>query len=149
MVDQYSNRWYPDYPGQLPQNDPQYIAWLQAQQTRQPQPIPQSAPQMAPQMTPYIDARMMEVHNIAEAEAFRLDPGQSQFFYTSDRSTFIIKEQGQTGYNLMIYDRRPPEPQAAPLDPTQYVTREEFEKRLAAYPAPSTARSGLNSGSGE
>ena len=145
MVDQYSNRWYPDYPGQLPQNDPQYIAWLQAQQTRQPQPIPPTAPQM----TPYIDARMQEVGSIAEAEAFRLDPGQSQFFYTRDRSTLLIKEQGQTGYNLMIYDRRPPEPQAAPLDPTQYVTREEFEKRLAAYSVPNTARSGLNSGSGE
>lgn len=142
MVDQYTNRWYPDYPGQQPQQDPQYLAWLQAQQTRQPTPIPQPVARM----TPYIDTRMMEVATVAEAEAFRLEPGASQVFYTGDRTAIIIKEQGQTGYNLMIYDRRPPEPQKPPIDPSQYVTRQEFEQRLAAYAAPPEAHVSLNKG---
>ena len=119
------------------QNDPQYINWLnqtqQARQLTQPQTP-------APQMTPFIDARMYE-STIAEAEAFRLEPGQSQMFYTPDRMAFVVKEQGQTGYNLMIYDRRPPEPQKAPIDPAQFVTWEGLEKRLEAISAPNAARS--------
>lgn len=143
MVDPYRQQWFPDYPGQRMQDDPQYINWLnQTQQGRQ-----LTQPQTpAPQMTPYIDARMYEVGSIAEAEAFRLEPGQSQMFYTADRMTFIVKEQGQTGYNLMIYDRRPPEPQKAPIDPSQFVTWDGLEKRLEAISAPKAPRSKLNSG---
>lgn len=144
MVDPYRERWYPDYPGQRMEDDPQYINWLSARQGRQlQQPQPQTP---APQMTPYIDARMLQVNAIAEAEAFRLEPGQSQLFYTADRTAFIVKEQGQTGYNLLIYDRRPPEPQKAPIDPAQFVTWNELEKRLEAISTPKAPRSKLNSG---
>jgi len=127
MIDRF-DRWFPDYPGQQMWQDPQYIARMQ----QQPQQ-PQQPQQGAPQMTPYIDAHMLQVGSIAEAEAYQMDPGNSQMFYTADRMTFIIKEQGQGGYNLMIYDRRPPEPQKPPIDPARFVTREEFEERLAAY----------------
>lgn len=142
MVDPYRQQWFPDYPGQRMQDDPQYINWLNQQQGRQ-----LTQPQTpAPQMTPYIDARMYEVGSIAEAEAFRLEPGQSQMFYTSDRMAFILKEQSQTGYSLMIYDRRPPEPQKAPIDPSQFVTWDGLEKRLEAMTASAQAHSRLNSG---
>lgn len=141
MVDPYRQQWFPDYPGQRMQDDPQYINWLNQQQGRQ-----LTQPQTpAPQMTPYIDARMYE-STIAEAEAFRLEPGQSQMFYTPDRMAFIVKEQSQTGYNLMIYDRRPPEPQKASIDPSQFVTWDGLEKRLEAMTAPAQAHSRLNSG---
>lgn len=142
MVDPYRQQWFPDYPGQRMQDDPQYVAWVNQQQGRQLQQTQTSAPQM----TPFIDARMLQVGSVAEAEAFRMDPGQSQMFYTSDRMTFIVKEQGQAGYNLMIYDRRPPEPQKAPIDPAQFVTWDGLEERLAAMTAQKPARGAANKG---
>ena len=143
MVDPYRQQWFPDYPGQRMQDDPQYINWLNQQQQARQLTQPQTP---APQMTPFIDARMLQVNSIAEAEAFRLEPSQSQLFYTADRAAFIVKEQGQTGYNLLIYDRRPPEPQKPPIDPTQFVTWDGLEKRLEAISAPKAPRSKLNSG---
>ena len=142
MVDPYRQQWFPDYPGQRMQDDPQYVAWVNQQQGRQLQQTQTSAPQM----TPFIDARMLQVGSIAEAEAFRMDPGQSQMFYTADRMTFIVKEQGQAGYNLMIYDRRPPEPQKPAIDPAQFVTWDGLEERLAAMTTPKPARGAANKG---
>lgn len=142
MVDPYRQQWFPDYPGQRMQDDPQYISWLNQQQQARQLQQPHTP---APQMTPFIDARMYE-STIAEAEAFRLEPGQSQMFYTPDRMAFIVKEQGQTGYNLLIYDRRPPEPQKPPIDPAQFVTWDGLEKRLEAMTTPAQAHSRLNSG---
>lgn len=137
MIDRY-DRWFPDYPGQQMWQDPQYIARMQ----QQPQ-------QGAPQMTPYIDARIRQVDSIAEAEAYQMDPGNSQMFYTADKMAFIIKEQGKGGYNLMIYDRRPPEPQKPPIDPARFITREEFEERLAAYGGGAVAARGRENGGAE
>lgn len=136
MIDAYG-RWFPDYPGQQIYQDPQYIAKMQqaVPQAQQAQQAQQHQPQT---MTPYIDARMLQVNSEAEAEAYQLAPGASQLFYTADRNTFIIKEQGQAGFNLMIYDRRPPEPKAPPIDPARFVTRDEFEQRLAAFSAPAS-----------
>ena len=135
MIDAYG-RWFPDYPGQQIYQDPQYIAKMQ-------QAVPQQAGQTQQHqqqtMTPYIDARMLQVNSEAEAEAYQLAPGASQLFYTADRNTFIIKEQGQAGFNLMIYDRRPPEPKAPPIDPARFVTRDEFEQRLATFTVPASA----------
>lgn len=123
MIDRLNRQWIPNYPGQQPWQDPEYVAYVQSQQ--QPQ-----AP--APQMTPAIDAHMIQVASIAEAEGYQLQPGASQMFYTADRMAFIIKEQGQGGYNLMIYDRRPPQPQPKPLDPAQFVTWEGLDARVDA-----------------
>ena len=143
MVDPYRQQWFPDYPGQRMQDDPQYVAWFNQQQQARQMQQPQTP---APQMTPYIDTRMLQVASIAEAEAFRLEPGQSQMFYTADRLTFIVKEQGPGGYNLMIYDRRPPEPQKPAIDPSQFVTWEKLEERLSAMTPAKTSRSALNKG---
>ena len=137
MIDAYG-RWFPDYPGQQIYQDPQYIAKMQQQGV--PQAQAQQAQQIQTQtMTPYIDARMLQVNSEAEAEAYQLAAGASQLFYTADRNTFIIKEQGKAGYNLMIYDRRQPKPKAPPIDPARFVTRDEFEQRLAAFSAPINA----------
>lgn len=121
MFDAYTRRWYPDYIGQRMEDDPQYIAWAQRQQ-------PAQAP--AQSMTPYIDARMLQVGSIAEAEGYQMAAGTSQMFYTKDREKLIIKEQGQNGYNLMIYDRRPPEPPKPALDPAKYVTWDGLESYI-------------------
>lgn len=123
MIDQYSRRWVPDYPGQQPWQDPQYVAYMQQQQQQAQTPAP---------MTPTIDARIIQVASIAEAEGYQLQPGASQMFYTADKTTFIIKEQGQGGYNLLIYDRRPPQPPPKPIDPSQFVTWEGLDARVDA-----------------
>ena len=137
MIDAYG-RWFPDYPGQQIYQDPQYIAKMQ-QAVPQGQQAQQAQQHQTQTMTPYIDARMLQVNSEAEAEAYQLAPGASQLFYTADRNTFIIKEQGQAGFNLMIYDRRPPEPKAPPIDPARFVTRDEFEQRLATFSAQTSA----------
>lgn len=139
MIDAYG-RWFPDYPGQQIYQDPQYIAKMQQQTVpQQVQQAQQAQQHQAQTMTPYIDARMLQVPSVDVAEAYQMAPGASQMFYTEDRNTLIIKEQGQTGYNLMIYDRRPPEPKAPTIDPARFVTRDEFEQRLAAFSAPISA----------
>ena len=135
MVDLYNRRWIPDYIGQRPEDDPQYIAYMRQQGMQvgqQALPSAQQPQALAPQMTPTIDAHMIQVSSIAEAEDYQLQPGASQMFYTADRMAFIIKEQGQGGYNLMIYDRRPPQPQPKPMDPAQYVTWEGLDARVDA-----------------
>lgn len=135
MFDPNTRRWYPDWYGQQPQDDPQYVAW-----TRQQTPQPAQTP--APPMTPTIRADMIEVASIAEAEAYQLSPGASQMFYTRDHTTFIVKEQGQSGYNLMIYDRRPPEPPRPALDPSQYVTWEALDKYINGARQPAKSQGG-------
>lgn len=135
MFDPNTRRWYPDWYGQQPQDDPQYVAWAR-QQTPQPAQTP------APPMTPTIRADMIEVASIAEAEAYQLSPGMSQMFYTRDHTTFIVKEQGQSGYNLMIYDRRPPEPPRPALDPSQYVTWEALDKYINGTRQPAKPQGG-------
>ena len=82
----------------------------------------------------------------AEAKLRSVYEEIGRLFYTADRMAFIVKEQGQTGYNLMIYDRRPPEPQKPPIDPAQFVTWDGLEKRLEALNAPRAQRSALNNG---
>lgn len=135
MFDPNTRRWYPDWYGQQPQDDPQYLAWARQQAPQTPQ-----AP--APPMTPIIHADIIEVASIAEAEAYQLTPGASQMFYTSDHAAFIVKEQGKGGYNLMIYDRRPPEPPRPALDPSQYVTWEALEKYINGARQPAKSQGG-------
>lgn len=144
MIDQY-NRWFPDYPGQMPYQDPQYVA-------RVNQGSPQTAPAQpaAPQQTrqtftpPMIHADIIQVGNVAEAEGYQMQPGASQMFITRDESQIVIREQHQGGYSLSVYDKRPPEPQKPPIDPSVYVTKDELEERLAQLVAQKAPRSALN-----
>lgn len=135
MFDPSTRRWYPDWYGQQPQDDPQYVAWAR----QQPAQLPQTP---APAMTPTIHAEMIEVTSIAEAEAYQMTPGASQMFYTKDHAHFVVKEQGQGGYNLMIYDRRPPEPPRPALDPSQYVTWEALEAYINGQRQPAKPQGG-------
>lgn len=120
------NNYYPMggyqqyYPGQ-----PQY------QQAQYQQPQYQAAQQM---MTPpTIRAEIVQVGSQAEAENFPVGAGQTQMMIAKDDSAIYIKTAFANGQaNLDVYVKKPPEPEKPPVD---YVTREEFERRLAALTA--------------
>ena len=135
MVDLYNRRWIPDYIGQRPEDDPQYIAYMRQQGMQvgqQALPMPQQPQAPAPSMRPYIDTRMLEAASYEDAENYRMSPGTSQVFYLADRSGFVVKEQGQNGYEIHRYPREPEKPPKPPLDPANYVTWDGLDARVDA-----------------
>lgn len=132
MIDAYG-RWFPDYPGQQIYQDPQYIAKLNQQQNQQ-------APQGQTMTMPTIRADIIQIGAPSEVDRYQQNPGTSQMFITRDEGCIIIREQGQSGYSLTWYDRRPPEPARPAMDPAQYVTWDKLEERLAAFAPPRPAR---------
>lgn len=143
MVNNYG-MWIPDYPGQSPYQDPQYMARLQQGQQAAHQP-PNQPPQQA--MTPpTVHADIIQIKSIDEGERYPLGAGMKQMFVTYDESAILLKEQHQTGYTLTVYDKRPPEAKKPPIDPAKFVTKDELEQRLAAITAARPARSALNKG---
>lgn len=80
------------------------------------------------------------------ARAYMVGAGQSVMLMDSDRSTFYIKSADQSGMPLplRIFDytertaQKTEEPQihTQPVQNPDYITREEFEQRLAELSAP-------------
>lgn len=87
----------------------------------------QSAPQM---MTPpTIHAEIVQIADRNEAVNFPVGAGQAQMMIMRDDSAIFVKSAFANGQSSLVeYVKKEPEPQAPPAD---YVTREEFEKRLA------------------
>lgn len=133
MVNQYG-QWIPDYPGQQPQMDPQFLRiyggqngqQAQQQTTNQQQPQ-QAAPQM---MTPpTIHAEIVQVDGEQAAAQYPVGAGASQMMMARDESAIFVKTALPNGqYTLNVFDKRPPAPEAAPFNPAEYV-------RLDALPA--------------
>lgn len=140
MVNNYG-MWIPDYPGQSPYQDPQYMARMNQAQQHQQQAAPAQQQTMTP---PTIHADIIQIRSVDEAERFPMGAGMKQMFVTYDESAIVLKEQHQTGYNLTVYDRRPPEAEKPPIDPDKFVTKDELEERLARLAGGRTARSALN-----
>lgn len=139
MVDQFG-RWYPDYPGQQPYMDPQYLRSAgQPQQsapmspaqmpgTTQPvQPIPQM---MTP---PTIHAEIVQIDGEAAIAQFPVNAGASQMMMAKDDSFIAVKSMLANGqYTVDFYDKRPPAPPDPVFDPSAYVRRDEIEGLIAA-----------------
>lgn len=91
-------------------------------------------PQQAQMMTPpTIRAEIVQVGSRAEAENFPVGAGQTQMMIAKDDSAIYIKTAFANGQaTLDEYIKKPPE-QEKPLP--DYVTREEFEQRIAALMA--------------
>ncbi len=87
----------------------------------------QTATQM---MTPpTIHAEIVQIADRNEALNFPVGAGQAQMMITRDDSTIFVKSAFANGQSsLTEYVKKEPEPQKPPAD---YITREEFEKRLA------------------
>lgn len=87
----------------------------------------QTATQM---MTPpTIHAEIVQIADRNEAINFPVGAGQAQMMITRDDSSIFVKTAFANGQsNVVEYVKKAPEPQTPPAD---YVTREEFERRLA------------------
>ena len=130
MVDQYG-RWYPDYPGQQPYQDPQYMRAVgQPVQNHQQMMQPQNQAQNSAQdMIPTIHAEIKQVDSIEAIDRVPMAAGTSQMFMTKDESAIVIRSMLANGqHSDEIYDKRPPAPPAPKFDPADYVRKDEMDK---------------------
>ena len=110
---------------------PGYYPTMQPQMNyQQPGQVQQAAPAAGTQMSlPTVHAEILQVENLQAMERQPVDAGTSQMMITKDETIIGVKSMLANGeYTLDIYDKRKPEPK--PPAP-EYVTREEFEKRLS------------------
>lgn len=89
------------------------------------------------------------VQGEAGAKAFSVGAGQSVLLMDSESQSFYIKSTDVSGMPLPLrvfdYTERTAqnvqrEPQSAPIDTSLFVTRSEFEERIAALVGASTAK---------
>lgn len=133
MVDQFG--WRPDFPGQQPHMDPQFVR-MYGQQS--PQAGQQTAPQtqqrpVAPAMTPpTIHAEIVQVDGEAAAAQYPVGAGMSQMMMARDESAIFIKSATPNGCTLDVFIKRPPAPEAAPFNPADYVRADALPGLIAA-----------------
>ena len=78
---------------------------------------------------PTIHAEIVQIADRAEALNFPVGAGQAQMMIAKDDSAIFVKTAFANGQsNLVEYVKKAAEPQTPPAE---YVTREEFERRLA------------------
>ena len=103
---------------------PSYNAYAQAQPY-------QTMPQVAQQPT----ASQNNINWVTEEEAksYLVAAGNSVMLMDSQKNTFYIKSTDATGMPqpMRIFDYTERKSQAPATDTTDYITREEFEKRFA------------------
>ena len=140
MIDQYG-RWYPDYPGQQPYQDPAYMRAIgqpvQGHQNMQPTQM-SGTNQPAQDMTPTIRTEIKQVDSIEAISKCPPAPGTTGAYMTKDDKIIVFRSVYANGeYTDKIYDERPPAPPAPKFDPAEYVRRDEVEKlvkeALASY----------------
>jgi hypothetical protein len=124
MINQYG-QFVPDYPGQQYYQDPAYMRYMTQHQ-----------PQVQAQQTNQQNSRMVEVVPAASekaAEEFPVAAGATQMIIGSDDSFIAVKAVSVTGQvTFDIYDKRPPAPPVQPLNPEDYVRRDEIGQMIAA-----------------
>lgn len=138
MVDPYG-RWYPDYPGQQPYQDPAYLRAVGQpvhQQNMQPGQMPGTNQQQ--DMTPTIRTEIKQVDSIEAIDRIPLAAGATGAYMTKDEKTIIFRTMYANGeHSDKIYDERPPAPPAPKFDPSEFVRHDELNQcvkdALAAY----------------
>lgn len=138
MINQFG-QFIPDYPGQQYYQDPVYMRYM----AQQHQPQVQQQQQQ--------NSRMVEVVPAASekaAEEFPVAAGATQMIIASDDSFIAVKAVSVTGQvTFDIYDKRPPAPPVQPLNPEDYVRRDEVAALIAD--ALKTAKTGRKTASAE
>lgn len=121
MINQFG-QFIPDYPGQQYYQDPVYMRYM-----AQHQPQVQQQQQQ--------NSRMVEVVPAASekaAEEFPVAAGATQMIIGSDDSFIAVKAVSVTGQvTFDIYDKRPPAPPVQPLNPADYVRKDEVAALIA------------------
>jgi hypothetical protein len=82
----------------------------------------------------------VQVDNEQAAAQYPVGAGASQMMIARDDSAIFVKTataNGQT--NLDVFVKRAPKPVEPPIDLNRFVTREEFERRIAQLNAPQEA----------
>lgn len=126
MVDQYG-RWYPDYMGQQPFQDPAYMRAIGQQVQNQQVPGTQMSSANQQDMTPTIRTEIKQVDSIDAIGRTPPAPGTTGAYMTKDEQTIIFRTMYANGeYKDRIYDQRPPAPPAPKFDPTLYVRKDEI-----------------------
>lgn len=133
MVDQYG-RWYPDYMGQQPFQDPAYMRAIGQQvQNQQVQPGTQMSSANQQDMTPTIRTEIKQVDSIDAISRTPPAPGTTGAYMTKDEQTIIFRTMYANGeYKDRIYDQRPPAPPAPKFDPALYVRKDEIPSLVDA-----------------
>lgn len=135
MVDQYG-RWYPDYPGQQPYQDPAYMQRIGLQTPGNQNAQMVNANQQ--DLLPTIRTEIKQVENVDAISKTAPAPGTTGVYMTKDEKMIIFRSMYANGeYTDRIYDERPPEPPAPKFDPSEYVRKDEMDRlvkeALAAY----------------
>ena len=105
---------------------PQYQQFYGAYQNGGNQSQQATTQMMTP---PTIHAEIVQIADRNEAVNFPVGAGQAQMMITRDDSSIFVKTAFANGQsNVVEYVKKAPEPQTPSAD---YVTREEFERRLA------------------
>ena len=126
MVDNYG-RWYPDYMGQQPFQDPAYMRAIGQQVQNQQVPGTQMSSANQQDMTPTIRTEIKQVDSIDAISRTPPAPGTTGAYMTKDEQTIIFRSMYANGeYKDRIYDMRPPAPPAPKFDPALYVRRDEI-----------------------
>lgn len=121
----YNNGFPVSYQQLYPQQQPQF-GFQPSQVPQQIQPQQQQQQMLTP---PTIHAEIVQVSDKQEALNFPVGAGQAQMMIARDDSAIYVKTAYANGQsNLVEYVRKEAEPEAPTPD---YVTREEFEQRLA------------------
>lgn len=116
------------YNNGFPINYPQYYPqqFQYPQQNAQQQNVG-TAQMMTP---PTIHAEIVQINGRDDAVNFPVGTGQSQMMMTKDDSAIFIKTAYANGQSTLIkYEREEAKPQET--QKVDYVTREEFERRIA------------------
>ena len=97
------------------------------QAAQQAQPMQQAQQQPSSRMVEVVPASSEQA-----AKEFPVPAGATQMIIGNDDSFIAVKAVSMTGQiTFDIYDKRPPAPPEKPVDLGSFVTRDEFEKRLA------------------
>ena len=108
-------------------------------------PYQQAAAQQYQAMQPQSNGGLTWVQGIEGAKSHFVSPGQSVLLMDSESNSFFIKSADVSGMPLplRIFDYKertvqqaPQQPTAAVIDTSSYITREEFEQRIAQITAP-------------
>ena len=125
MINQFG-QFVPDYPGQQYYQDPAYMRYM-TQHQQQPMQAQQANQQ---------NSRMVEVvpaDTEKAAEEFPVAAGATQMIIGRDDSFIAVKAVSVTGQvTFDIYDKRPPAPPVQPLNPEDYVRRDEIGQMITA-----------------
>lgn len=93
-------------------------------------PQQQAAPQ--PMTAPTIRVDIIRVNSAEEVAGYPVNAGTTQMFQLGDGEAFITKEVFANGQsNIDVYPKQPKKPAPPPFDPSQFVTWDALEEKLA------------------